>query len=153
MAARRNPGLFQWISPRCNTERAAAHLNGSNRPYISTYDWTTSWDGSFDPNAERYLNAGAFPAQPSNLLGNATRYNPLVRAFPSLNENVSLGKSFLFTERFRLDFRAEAFNMLNRVVFSAPSGNALNLTNTAFGTVTSQATTPRQMQLALKLYW
>jgi hypothetical protein len=38
-------------------------------------------------------------------------------------------------------------------VFSAPSGNSLNLNNTAFGTVTGQATTPRQMQLALKLYW
>jgi hypothetical protein len=68
---------------------------------------------------------------------------------------VNLGKSFLFTERFRLDFRAEAFNLLNRVVFFAPTGNALNLNNTSFGTVTAQSSsfTPRQMQLALKLYW
>lgn len=128
-------------------------FNGSNRPVISTYDWKTSWSGDFDPNAERYLNTAAFPAQPANLLGNATRFNPLVRAFPSFNENVSLGKSFVFTERLRLDFRAEAFNLLNRVVFSAPTGNGLNLNNTAFGTVTSTANSPRQMQLALKLYW
>jgi hypothetical protein len=128
-------------------------FNGTNRPVITSYDWKTSWSGDFDPNAGRYLNAAAFPAQPANLLGNATRFNPLVRAFPSFNENVSLGKSFLFTERFRLDFRAEAFNLFNRVVFAAPSGNGLNLNNTAFGTVTSTANSPRQMQLALKLYW
>ena len=125
LAAGRNPGLRQRLSARRDPKSPLPIFNGSNRPYISTYDWKTSWDGSFDPNAERYLNAAAFPAQPGNLLGNATRYNPTVRAFPSLNENVSLGKSFLFTERFRLDFRAEAFNMLNRVVFSAPSGNRL----------------------------
>lgn len=128
-------------------------FNGTNRPVITSYDWKTSWSGDFDPNAGRYLNAAAFPSQPANLLGNATRFNPLVRAFPSFNENVSLGKSFLFTDRFRLDFRAEAFNLFNRVVFAAPSGNGLNLNNTAFGTVTSTANSPRQMQLALKLYW
>jgi hypothetical protein len=95
-------------------------FNGTNRPVITSYNWKTSWSGDFDPNAERYLNAAAFPAQPANLLGNATRFNPLVRAFPSFNENVSLGKSFLFTERFRLDFRAEAFNLFNRVVSRRP---------------------------------
>ncbi len=64
-----------------------------------------------------------FPAQPTSLLGNATRYNPMVRAFPDLNENVSLGKTFPLTERFRLDFRAEAFNVFNRVVFGNPNTN------------------------------
>ncbi len=88
--------------------------------------------------------------QPTSLLGNATRLNPLVRGFPGLNENVSLGKSFAFTEQLRLDFRAEAFNLLNRVVFSNPN---TNLNATAFGTVTGQSNTPRQMQFALKLYF
>lgn len=128
-----------------------AIFNGLNRPYITSYDWKTSWTGDFDPNKERYLDPAAFPAQPAGVLGNATRYNPAVRAFPNFNENVSLGKSFLFTERFKLDFRAEAFNLLNRVVFSAPG--TLNINSTAFGTVTSQSNTPRQMQLGLKLYW
>jgi hypothetical protein len=128
-------------------------FNGVNRPTISTYNWETSWSGSFDPGKELFLNAGAFPTQPKGVLGNATRFNPLVRAFPSFNENVSLGKSFLFTERFKLDFRVEAFNIFNRVIFAAPTGNALNLNSSSFGQVTAQATTPRQMQMALKLYW
>jgi hypothetical protein len=63
---------------------------------------------------------------------------------------VSLGKSFLFTERMHLDFRAEAFNLLNRVVFGNPTNN---INSTTFGVISSQANSPRQMQLALKLYW
>ena len=75
---------------------------------------------------------------------------PTVRAFPNLNQNVSLGKSFFFTERLHLDFRAEAFDLLNRVVFGSP-GN--NINSATFGVVSSQANSPRQMQMALKLYW
>ena len=48
-----------------------------------------------------------------------------------------------------MDFRAEAFNLLNRVIFG--TGNN-NLNNNAFGQVTS-ANTPRQMQMGLKVYW
>ena len=125
-------------------------FNGVNRPYITTYNWESTWSGSFDPAIDHYLNAAAFPAQPNYLLGNATRFNPLVRGFPNLNENISLGKSFAITERFRLDFRAEAFNLLNRVVFSNPQ---TNLNSSSFGLVTGQSNSGRQMQLALKLYW
>jgi hypothetical protein len=127
-----------------------AIYNGVNRPVITTYNWESTWSGSFDPAKDLFLNAAAFPAQPNYLLGNATRFNPLVRAFPNLNENVSMGKSFNFTERLRLDFRAEAFNLFNRTVFGTP---VTNLNSTSFGLVTTQANTARQMQLALKVYW
>ena len=125
-------------------------FNGSNRPYITSYDWRTQYSGAFDPAKDTYLNAAAFPAQPTGILGNATRLNPLVRSFPGLNENVSLGKAFNLTERMRLDFRAEAFNLLNRVVFSNPN---TNLNSTSFGIVTGQSNSARQMQFALKLYF
>jgi hypothetical protein len=126
-------------------------FNGVNRPYITTYSgWGGVYTGSFDPAKDLYLNPAAFPAQPNYLLGNATRFNPLMRGFPNFNENISLGKSFPFTERFRLDFRAEAFNLFNRVVFSNPT---TNLNSSSFGAVNGQSNSPRQMQFALKLYW
>jgi len=126
-------------------------LNGTNRPYITTYEgWQATYTGGFDPNKELYLNPSAFPAQPNFLLGNATRYNPKLRGFPNFNENVSLGKSFSITERVRLDFRAEAFNLFNRTVFSNP---VTNLNSNTFGVVSGQSNSPRQMQFALKLYW
>ncbi|HTS62801.1 MAG TPA: carboxypeptidase regulatory-like domain-containing protein [Candidatus Acidoferrales bacterium] len=125
-------------------------FNGSTRPVITSYDdWLTPVNGSFDPK-QPYLNIAAFPAQPTYLMGNETRLNPKARGFANKNENVSLGKSFPMTERFRLDFRAEAFNLLNRTIFGNPN---TSLNSNSFGLVTSQANSPRQMQLALKLYW
>jgi len=127
-------------------------FNGQNRAYITSYDnWRAKTKGdSFDPNVDNFFGPTAFPVQPATLLGNATRYNPKVRAFANKNENVSLGKSFHFTEQARLDFRAEAFNIFNRTVFGNPN---TNLNNNSFGLVTSQSNSPRQMQLALKLYF
>jgi hypothetical protein len=91
-----------------------------------------------------------FPAQPVGILGNAPRKNSQVRVFANLNENVSMAKTFRVTERLRVDFRAEAFNVFNRVVFGGPQ---TSLNSTTFGVVSSQANSPRQMQGALKLYW
>jgi hypothetical protein len=126
-------------------------LNSQTRPTITSYDnWRAPIAGDkFDPAVDRFLNRAAFPAQP-NAFGNATRYNPKVRAFPNYNENISLAKTFRFTEDFRLDFRWEAFNLFNRTVFG--TGNT-NLDNNAFGLVTNQVNTPRQMQVGLKIYW
>ncbi|MCU1325801.1 MAG: hypothetical protein JWN34_1171, partial [Bryobacterales bacterium] len=53
----------------------------------------------------------------------------------------------------RIDFRAEAFNVFNRTRFSTGS---LQLQSATFGQLTSSSdllNTPRQLQLALKLYF
>jgi len=125
-------------------------FNGANRPVVTTYDWLAPYSGSFDPNKDKYLNAGAFPAQPVGVLGDAPRKNPEVRVFPTLNENISLAKTFNVKEHFRVDVRAEAFNVFNRVVFGSPQ---TSLNSTTFGVISSQANTPRQMQGGLRLYW
>ena len=100
---------------------------------------------------------GPFPLQGSatafNSIGNDTRYNPKVRLFPNLNENMSITRNFPIREKTSLEFRAEAFNMINRVRFG--TGNT-QLQNATFGVLTgagSQINTPRQLQLALKLYF
>jgi hypothetical protein len=127
-------------------------FNGQDRPTITTYSgWRApTKSGSFDPNADNFFNKAVFPTQSTYLFGNSTRYNPLLRTFPGFNEDVSLGKSFNLTESKHLDFRAEAFNLLNRTVFGNPDSN---LNSKTFGVVNSQANLPRQMQIALKLYW
>lgn len=60
----------------------------------------------------------------------------------------SFFRRFPIRERVQLEFRAEAFNATNSVVFAAP-GDVINGPN--FGVVTSTANTPRQLQVALKL--
>jgi hypothetical protein len=126
-------------------------FNGANRPLVTTYDWRAPVSGSsFDPNKDKYLDASVFPIQPVGILGNAPRKNSKVRVFPTLNENVSLAKTFSVTERLRVDVRAEAFNVFNRVVFGGPQ---TSLNSSTFGVISSQANSPRQMQGGLKLYW
>jgi len=58
----------------------------------------------------------------------------------------SLFKQFLFGSQ-RLQFRAEAFNLTNTASFNAPN---TAVDTTAGGRVTSTASSPRQMQIALK---
>jgi hypothetical protein len=126
-------------------------FNATTRPFITSYEgWRAPIAGEkFDPNVDRFLNRAAFPTQVATF-GNATRYNPKVRAFWNKNENVSLAKTFSFKERLRLDVRGEAFNIFNRTVFGTGS---TNLDAATFGQVTNQVNDPRQLQVGLKLYW
>jgi hypothetical protein len=136
--------------------------NGRTPAYVTSYDgWRApTQNGSFDPSVDNFFvpyGSGPFPLQGTgtalNGLGNETRYNPKVRQFPNLNENLSIAKSFSLKEKVRLDIRAEAFNVFNRVRFGTGS---TQLQSTTFGKLTSNGdllNTPRQMQLAAKLYF
>jgi hypothetical protein len=74
-------------------------------------------------------------------------------------------KDFNFTERFRLQFRAEFFNILNHPNFNPPNfggngvvaiGGSGNFTDPHFGQVGSTRFAPfdpRQIQFALKFYY
>jgi hypothetical protein len=126
-------------------------FNGYTAPTITSYEgWRGSeQEGGFDPAVDRFLDRSVFPAQPVDF-GNSTRYNPKVRTFPLLSENLSIAKTFAMGERFLLDFRWEMFDMFNRVVFGTGS---TSLDSTSFGVVTNQVNDPRRMQVGLKLYW
>jgi hypothetical protein len=130
-------------------------FDGTNRATVPTYDgWRAPVSGKFDPNANSFLQpVSFFGAQPSTGFGNETRYNPKLRNFPNLNENLSLARSFkLKGEQKRLDFRWESFNHLNRTLFGPLSG-ATTLQNNNWGLWRTQANSQRRMQVSLKLYW
>ncbi len=145
--------------------------NGRPIPYVTSYSgWQPQWSGSFDPSVDNFVVpycpangtcTGPFPhqgdlknPQDGNLgFGNMTRFNPKVRQFPNLNENVSVARNFPIRESMRFEFRAEAFNVFNRVRFGTGD---LNLQDQNFGRLTSSSdllNTPRQLQLALKFYF
>ena len=52
-----------------------------------------------------------------------------------------------YKESHMLQFRFEAFNVLNHPVWGIPNANVLS---SGFGTITGTAVSMRQMQLALK---
>jgi hypothetical protein len=128
--------------------------NGGNRPTISTYDgWGGTYSGKFDPGADSFFQpASWFGTQPTTSLGNATRYNPKMRYFPSFKENASLNRSFKISESKHLDLRWDSFNYLNRTQFGALSGGT-TLQNANFGNWRSQSNSARQMQVSAKFYW
>ncbi len=157
----------------------ALGAGGRVAPYVTSYNGWQPSSFNFEPNQPFFFVApeskaqfvggssysGPFPYQgdisnPNNALadqglgiGNATRYNPKVRNFPSLNENISITRDFPIHEQTRLEFRAEAFNVFNRMQFGTGS---TQIQSSTFGEPQGsaiQVNSPRTLQLALKLYF
>jgi outer membrane receptor protein involved in Fe transport len=96
-------------------------------------------------SSAEWINPAAFAAPPAYTFGTFGR-NAL-RSDWYRNVDVSVFRQFPITERIGFEFRAEAFNALNDVVFAAPNA-VVNVP--AFGAVTSIANVPRELQVALK---
>jgi hypothetical protein len=104
----------------------------------------------------RFFNTDAFLAQPFGSLGTAGRN--ILEGPGTNNVDFSLLKNIVFTERHRLQFRAEFFNLFNHTNFDFPerictvSANAAPGASCAGGTfgTLSAARDPRILQFALK---
>ena len=95
----------------------------------------------------RYFNPDCVqvPTDPSQPFGNAKRNS--VRGDSIYQLDMALSKSFPVRGDNRIEFRLEAFNVLNKTNFRAPSGNR---SSGAFGTITATYD-PRQLQIGAKL--
>lgn len=116
------------------------------RPNLTGADPATH--GSMKLRINNYLNAAAFSQPAPFTFGDAPRTLSNVRAPGMHNIDFSIFKNFAATERVHVEFRAEAFNLLNQVVFGSPN---MSLTSGQFGVISSQANTPRDIQFALKI--
>jgi hypothetical protein len=70
-----------------------------------------------------------------------------LRADGTNNFDGSILKKFTITERQYFQFRMEAFNVLNHPQFAAPN---LQVTNSSFGVINTQANRPRQIQFGFR---
>jgi hypothetical protein len=73
---------------------------------------------------------------------------PDLRADGINDLNTSILKRFNFGEKRYLQLRAEAFNAVNHPTFAAPNTQQ---SNSAFGTITSQANRPRLLQIVARI--
>ena len=100
-------------------------------------------------NTVTYLDAGAFASPAAYTYGNTPRTDVLGISMPSgYNEDVSLKRVFPIRERLKFAFQVDAINVFNFVNFSAPN---TSITSNAFGKITSQANTPRVLQLPARI--
>jgi len=110
--------------------------------------------GSTNPAASNYL-------QCFNLHGNAGRNTLVGPGMANLDFSVFKNNSIKrISETFKVQFRAELFNVLNRANFSVPNSpnntdifNSQGSKNDGAGALTSTSTTSRQIQFALKFTW
>ncbi len=103
---------------------------------------------------EHWVDATAFALPLAGTYGNVGRN---VLTGPSLKTvDLSIFKTTRVTEQATLQFRAEAFNVLNRANFGIPGLVMLTPTGapaSSAGAITTTATTSRQIQMGLKLSW
>ncbi len=100
-----------------------------------------------------YFNTACFQSQTisSNSVfnpfafGNESRTDNALRTPGTANWDMTLFKNFPIHENLSFDFRAEAFNIFNRVQFGQPN---VTVGNTSEGSITSQYNNPRILQIA-----
>ncbi|MBC7926433.1 MAG: carboxypeptidase regulatory-like domain-containing protein [Bryobacteraceae bacterium] len=139
-------GFFTAASGNVISVTANAPAFGGNRPNV-TGDPTPA-----NQSIDNWLNRAAFTNIPAFTYGNAPRNLPRTRTDALFSLDSSVSRSFDFNERVRMQFRAEAFNTFNRATFGTPGTN-INAQNFGLVRTLREGTGPRQLQLALKLYF
>ena len=119
-----------------------------NRPDITTLAAL----GSGPKSPDHWFNTGSsvIYAPPAYTIGTAPRWVPNVRFGALDNTDMSLMKNFNITERWKMVFQAEAFNITNTPQYGRPN---TTVGNPNFGVITASApgVTPRNIQLALRV--
>jgi hypothetical protein len=98
---------------------------------------------STNPGCKGISGTNAFSLPAPGVFGNAGRN---VLRGPGIQDlDVSISRTITFAERYKLQFRAESFNLTNTVAFGLPNSN---VSGGSPGVITSLAADPRIMQFA-----
>ena len=137
-AGRRNENIVEGVAGSCAGARAGLPLGGS----------------------EIYFDPCAFSIPPAGFMGSAGRNILIGPGSVSLDYSLVKDTALPFLgESGKLEFRAEFFNLLNRVNFARPSTNvyaartAVESPLDTAGEINGTVTKAREIQLALKLIW
>jgi hypothetical protein len=130
-------------------------ITNYDRPnVVSSNIYQSSWGPTL-----QYLNPAAFTQNAPGTFGSLGRN--VARTPGLLSFDASVDRIFALRERFKLDVRADAFNVINHTNFASPSQTGIQipgiatgvssaLNATTFGRITS-AGDPRILQFSLKL--
>ena len=95
--------------------------------------------------AVAYIAKAAFLDPPAYTFGNVPRTLPYgLRAPSTWDQDLTIRRQFGITERVKLIFALDSFNVFNTVNFG---GVSTNIDSASFGQVTTQANAPRKLQI------
>jgi hypothetical protein len=107
-----------------------------------------SVSGGATARLNEWFNTACFTQPAAFAYGDEARVDPTLRSQGIKNFDFAAFKRTPLSERFELEFRAEFFNLFNRVQFGPP-GEYVGVPT--FGVISSQANNPRLVQFALRL--
>jgi hypothetical protein len=117
------------------------------------------WIANSTAAGGKSLNPAAFTIPPPDEQGTEPRND--IPGFGLAQQDLSIGRRFALTERLNLQFRADAFNLLNHPNFTNPSGSvqfasglqSQEMLNQGLGGLSAifQEGGPRSLQLSLRL--
>ncbi len=124
-------------------------FGGGQRPNVVS-GCDPSISGSIQSRLNEAFNTSCFTQPAEFTFGDASRTDPKLRSPGIANWDFTAFKSFALSPegRVNLQFRAEFFNIFNRVQFGYP-GQSLG--SSSFGVISSQVNQPRLIQFALRL--
>jgi TonB dependent receptor len=128
------------------------HSNGGgSRPNVVA-GCNKSTSGSARSRIGEWFNTACFTQPAPYTFGDETRFDDNVRVAGVANWDASVYKNFPIAREgaVKLQFRAEAFNLWNRVQFGFP-GTVTGQIGEGEGVVSSQANNPRLIQFALRI--
>jgi hypothetical protein len=148
-------GMAVSSTDPANLSNSGGTISGYSRPSLLSgcnlyaNQSVTQW---FNPSC--FVSPSSLQVGPGYGFGNAPIGN--LRSMRFINMDIALVKKIFLTETKQLEFRAEGFNVFNHQVLAvpgasiAPSFSSGAISYGTAGSVTNIASTPRQLQLALK---
>ena len=137
------------------TQTGGAAYSGGRPSFVQGVNPLTTGDlhqrlggGAAVGQTQGYFNPAAFRLAQAFELGNVPRVSGMMRGPKGFQDDISAIKEFPIRDTVALQFRLEAFNVMNKVWFGLPNASYNSAT---FGQITSQYNLPRNVQVALKL--
>jgi hypothetical protein len=120
---------------------------GTLRPNVVP-NCDASISGSAQSRRSKWFNTACYSFPGTYSLGNEARTDPKLRSQGANNWDFAAVKANKITEQVNLQFRAEFFNLFNRVRFTPP---VTTVDNANFGKILAQQNQPRLVQFSLRL--
>jgi hypothetical protein len=150
-------GIPSWHSGVAFSTASSAFLAGfaSDAPGIFNGDQgaiQAHVHKSADGTVNLFSNSTAAQAAFSGPVGFQYGSRNNLRGPSAWGMDAGLAKTFHLTpERLSAKFRADAFNVFNHPTFNVPSQSNIDITGGTFGRITSTSSSPRVVQLGLRL--